>query len=68
MTMPVVQSPRGIPFSLKDKVKEELDRMEGPEVITKVERLTKLVNSMVVVEKGSKVRVCLDPRSSIWLY
>lgn len=60
--VPVVHPPRKIPVALKDRVKEELDRMEKMGVIKKVDEPTDWVNSMVVVEKRSgKLRVCLDP-------
>ena len=59
---PVVHPPRKIPFAIRDKVKAELDRMETLGVIQRVEHPTDWVNSMVVVEKPNKVRICLDPR------
>lgn len=60
---PVVHPPRKIPFALKSKVKQELDRMKDLKVIEKVNQPTNWVNSMVVVEKrNKKVRICIDPR------
>lgn len=59
---PVVHPPRRVPFALKRKVKHELEKMEREEVIEKIEEPTDWVNSMVVVEKPNKVRICLDPR------
>ena len=59
---PTVHPPRRIPHMLKDKVKDELKRMEKMDVITKVEQPTKWVNPMVVVKKpNGDVRICLDP-------
>ena len=59
---PTVHPPRRIPHMLKDKVKDELKRMEKMGVITKVEQPTKWVNPMVVVKKpNGDVRICLDP-------
>ncbi|XP_056000463.1 uncharacterized protein K02A2.6-like [Ostrea edulis] len=56
-------SPRKIPLALKDKVKDELDRMEREGVIVKQREPTKWVNSMVTVTKpNGKIRICVDPR------
>ena len=61
---PVVNAARKVPpVAIREKVKEELDRMENLNVISKVDEPTKWVNSMVVVPKpNGAVRVCLDPR------
>ena len=60
---PVVNPPRKIPYALKNKVKNELNRLEKMRVIKKVTEPTEWVNSLVVVEKPNKsVRLCLDPR------
>ena len=60
---PVVNPPRKIPYALKNKVKNELSRLEKMRVIKKVTEPTEWVNSLVVVEKPNKsVRLCLDPR------
>ena len=61
--VPVVHSPRRVPYAIKDKVKEELDRMVQLEVIEKVNEPTDWVNSIVVAEKpNGKLRLCLDPK------
>ena len=60
---PVVHPPRKIPFTQRENVKEELDRMEALGVIRKADEPTEWVSSLVVVQKpNGKVRVCLDPR------
>ena len=57
---PTIYPPRRIPHLLKDKVKDELNRMEARGIITKVEQRTKWVNPMVVLKKpNGDVRICL---------
>ena len=58
----MVHPPRKVPVSLKEKIKEELDRMEKAEVVVKQKEPTDWVNSMVAVVKPSKRRICIDPR------
>lgn len=59
---PKVHPPRKIPMTLREKLKNELDRMEKLEVIKRIEEPTRWVNPIVIVETKSKLRVCLDPR------
>lgn len=60
---PVVHPPRKVAFSVRPRLKTELERMETIGAITKVTEATEWVNSIVVVEKrNGNVRVCLDPR------
>ena len=59
---PVLHPPRRIPLSLKDRVINELKRMEESGVIVKQTGPTEWVNSMVTVIKPEKIRVCIDPR------
>lgn len=60
---PVVHAPRRVPAPLRDKVKQELDRMTALGVIKKVEEPTEWVNSMVCVKKqSSDLRLCMDPK------
>lgn len=59
----MVHPSRKIPLTQRDKVKEELDRMEQLGDICKADGLTEWVSSLVEVQKPNrKVRVCLDPR------
>ena len=61
--VPVVHASRTTPFAVMEKVQIELDRMQLLGVITKVDEPTDWVNSMVVVQRGEKTRICLDPSS-----
>ena len=45
-----------------DKVRAKLNRMEEMGVIVKQTEPTQWVNSMVVVNKGQKIRICIDPK------
>ena len=54
-------TPRHVPYPLRSKVAEELDRMEMAGVISKVTEPTDWCAGMVVVPKKSgKVRICVD--------
>ena len=54
-------TPRKVPFPLRDKVREELERMERLGVISKVEDPTPWCDGLVVVPKRSgSVRLCVD--------
>ncbi|XP_067687858.1 uncharacterized protein [Haliotis asinina] len=60
---PVVNACRRVPFALHDRLKEELNRMEKLDVITKVNEPTDWVSPLVIVEKPNKqLRVCIDPK------
>ena len=54
-------TPRNVPLPLRDKVREELQRMESLGVISKVDTPTPWCMGMVVVKKKSgDVRICVD--------
>ena len=60
---PVVVPVRKIPYALKSKLKEELQRMVTLDIIEPVEKPTEWVNALVVVSKpNGKLRIYLDPR------
>lgn len=58
---PVVHAPRRIPVALREKVVEELQRMEQMGVIAKQTEPTEWVNSMVTVVTLKKMCICMDP-------
>ena len=56
-------TPRKVPYPPRSKVKDELDKMEALDVISKVEAATQWCAGMVVVpKKDGKVRICVDPK------
>ncbi|UYV70481.1 K02A2.6-like, partial [Cordylochernes scorpioides] len=62
-TTPVIAPSRKIPFSIREKVKAELERMEKLDIIEKVEEPSEWTHPIVVVQKPSgDVRICMDPR------
>ena len=61
--LPVVSGTRQTPHAMKDKLKEELERLERENIIVKVEEPTEWVNPIVCVVKPNKqLRICLDPK------
>ena len=60
---PVVAPPRRVPVSLKNKLKEELNRLQQLEVIAPINEPTPWVSSLAVaVKKSGVLRICIDPR------
>lgn len=60
---PVVHAPRRVPAPLREKLRQELDKMTTMGVIEKVEEPTEWVNSMVCVKKANgDLRICMDPK------
>ena len=54
-------TPRNVPLPLRDKVQQELERMESMGVISKVDTHTPWYAGMVVVPKKlGEVRICVD--------
>ena len=61
---PVINPVRKVPFSKKNKMREELDRMESLGVISKIDTPTEFVHSLVLTPKSNgELRCCLDPRA-----
>ena len=60
---PVVLPVRKIPVSIREKLKEELKRLESIKVIAPVDQPTEWVSQIVVaVKKSGELRVCIDPK------
>jgi hypothetical protein len=52
-----------MPYTIKPKVKSELDKLVKTGVITPVDTPTKWVSQLVIAEKKSgDLRICIDPR------
>ncbi len=60
---PKVLPPRRLPVAIREKVKEELERMVRLGVISPVNEPREWCHQMVVADKpDGRVRICLDPR------
>ena len=62
LNTPVIHPPRKVPLALRDKLSQELTRMESEGILAKVTEPTQWVISLVVAETNNKLRVYLDPR------
>ena len=58
---PCIDPPHRIPHAIHDNVKQELKRMVDLGVIIEQNEPTDWVNSITIVRKPNKIRVCLDP-------
>ena len=59
----VVNPPRRVPHSLKQRLHHALDQNVKSGVLVKVDQPTDWVNNLVIVEKkNGSLRLCLDPR------
>ena len=60
---PVKLPVRKVPIAMKDKLKNELERLQKLGVIQRVTYPTEWISSMVVVNKANnKIRLCIDPK------
>ncbi|GFW58720.1 transposon Tf2-6 polyprotein [Trichonephila clavipes] len=61
--VPVIHLPRHVPLALQPKLKSILDRLVKEGIVSKVNKPTDWVQSLVIVEKpNGNLRLCLDPR------
>ena len=58
---PLVLGPRRQPAAMLPKITSKLKEMEKEGHLAKVTQPTDWVNSMVVAQKGEKIRICIDP-------
>ncbi|XP_062577795.1 uncharacterized protein K02A2.6-like [Saccostrea cucullata] len=60
---PVKMPARKVPIAIKNKLKQELDRLEQLEIIKPVNTPTDWISSLVVAPKSNgRIRLCIDPR------
>ena len=56
-----IYTPKHVALPLRDKVKQELEKMEALSVISKIEEPTEWCAGMVVVPKSDgRIRICVD--------
>ncbi|GFW49033.1 transposon Ty3-I Gag-Pol polyprotein [Trichonephila clavipes] len=61
--VPVIHPPRRVPLALQPKLKSTLDILEKEGIVSKVNKLSDWVQSLVIVEKPNGYLIlCLDPR------
>ena len=59
---PTVMPPRRVPIALKEKLKNELDRLTQRKVISPIQEPTDWVSSMIAAKKpDGNIRLCIDP-------
>ncbi|GFV13662.1 transposon Ty3-G Gag-Pol polyprotein [Trichonephila clavipes] len=64
--VPVIHPPRRVPLALQPKLKSTLFRLEKEVIVSKVNKPTDWVQSLVIEEKpNGNIRLCLDPRDLI---
>ena len=58
---PVVHPSRKVTVALRDRLKEELDKLVREKVITPFTEPTNWVSSLVLVKKPKKLKIFIDP-------
>lgn len=58
---PTHEKPRRFPTAKRDQLKKELDDLEKKKIIIKQEEPTDFLSNILMVRKGEKFRICLDP-------
>ena len=59
---PVKHTPRRVAIPLKAALKAHIEELEKIQVLRKVTQPTDWISSEVVVRKGDKLRLCIDPK------
>lgn len=61
--VPIARPPRRIPLTIKERVKEALDKLSFSKIIEPVNDPSEWVSNLVVIEKpNGSLRICLDPK------
>ena len=59
---PTVMPPHRVPVALKEKLKNELDRLTQSKAISPIQEPTDWVSSMIAAKKpDGNIRLCIDP-------
>jgi len=59
---PVQHMPRNVPVAVQQELRQRLQELVNMKVLSPVKEPTKWINSMVIVKKPNKLRICLDPK------
>ena len=59
---PVQLPPRKPPVALREKYKEELERLQKLEIIEPITKPTEWISATVLIVKNGKIRLCIDPK------
>ena len=59
---PIVHPPRKVPVAIKERLRNELERLTKMDIIKPVSTPTPWVSSLVTVVKPGKLRICIDPK------
>ena len=59
---PIVYPPRKVPVAIKERLRNELERLTKMDIIKPVSTPTPWVSSLVTVVKPGKLRICIDPK------
>ena len=63
-TKPIAQKARRVPFHLRDKVEQEIERLKAMDIIEDAEGPTPWVSPLVLVHKpNNAIRICIDSRA-----
>ena len=59
---PIVHPLRKVPVAIKERLRNELERLTKMDIIKPVSTPTQWVSSLVTVVKPGKLRICIDPK------
>jgi len=54
--------PRNAPVTVQQELRQRLQELLNMKVLSPVKEPTNWINSMVIVKKPNKLRICLDPK------
>jgi hypothetical protein len=58
----IVHPPRKVPVAIKERLRNELERLTKMDIIKPVSTPTPWVSSLVIVVKPGKLRICIDQK------